>query len=183
MKTYEGIRETRLVRYVRRNGDRTPLYHNQQFSVTVNNQPLDPHFEVIGYTGGGEFSTFEWGCRGGRGEYQLAVAILTDAYGPDVAKRNVTQFAREVVRKFKDDWTLTEGEVFAYVLSFEMETRDAPVYVEPPTPSLPYMPTRATLAGCGLPPMVAIPARKRRTRKKKQAPPSAPPTIPLAVAV
>jgi hypothetical protein len=182
-KTYEGSREVRVVRYTRVNGERTPIYQNQQYTVTVNSQPLDPHYEVINYTQG--FSeTFEWGNNGGRGEYQLAVAILTDAYGPSVATRNVTQFAREVVRKLRDDWTLTEGEVFAYVLGFEMETRDAPSYTVPENPSgLPYQPSSSVLAGCGVPPaMIGLPKRKRRTRKPKQAQTSVPP-IPLAVAV
>lgn len=185
-KIYEGVRETRIVRYAQVNGERTPIYRNQQFTVTVNGQSLNPHFEVISYSEGLS-ETFEWGNRGGRGEYQLAVAILTDAYGPEVAKRCITQFAREVVRKFRDDWTLTEAEVFAHVLSIEMETRDAPVYVEPPDPVLPHIPSSAVLAGCGLPPAAVGPARKRRTRKKriikKKSPPIAPPAIPLAVAV
>lgn len=182
-KTYAGIRETRIVRYARVNGERTPIYKNQQFSVTVNGQPLNPHFEIISYAED-HSEPFEWGCRGSRGEYQLAVAILTDAYGSEIAKRCVTQFAREVVRNFRDDWTLTEAEVFAYVLSMEMETRDAPTYVEPSSPlGLPFVPSSTVLAGCGVPPaMIGLPKRKR-IRRKKQAPPSAAPTVPLGVAV
>lgn len=179
MKVYSGTREERMVRYAIAHGTRVPAYKHEQFKVEVSGKPLDPHFEVIGYTNVLS-EAFEWGGLGSRGEYQLAVAILTDAYGPEVAKRCVTQFAREVVKKFMDNWSLTEGEVFAHVLSIEMETRDAPVEAAS-TGSLPYRPANATLAGCGLPPALPIPVRTRRRRARKPLP--SPPTTPLSVAV
>lgn len=179
MKVYSGAREERTVSYTQVSGDRVPAYQHQQFKVSVNGKPLDPHFEVIDYTGS-HAETFEWGIGGSRGSYQLAVAILTDAYGPEVAKRCITQFAREVVRKLKDDWSLTEGEVFAHVLSIEMETRDAPAQPDTAFPGgLPYSPANATLAGCGLPPAVPAPVRRRRVRKPRALPPA----TPLSIAV
>jgi hypothetical protein len=161
-KTYRGYLDDRRVRYAFPGGQRVPSYEIDVRTVTVDGIPLPLHREVIDY-----WDKFEWCSGGSRGEYQLATAILTDAFGADTAKRYITQFAREVVRKLKDQWTLTEADVFAAVLDYEQENRNAP-RVAIDEVNVPVHP--AVASACALPTI----ARPRRSRRRKSAPPPSP---------
>ncbi len=86
--------------------------------VTVNGQPLNPRFDLRNHSPTG----FEWGY-GGIGPAQLALAILADCVGDNLALRHHQDFNRAVVAKLPHKhWTLTEQQIlktFASLDSFE----------------------------------------------------------------
>lgn len=90
MKRYEGVRSGRAV------------------DVTVNGQPLDPRLDLWNHSPTG----FEWGY-GGSGPAQLALAILADCLGNDMAALERYQRYKEVViaRLPYRSWTLTSQEI------------------------------------------------------------------------
>ena len=93
MKTYEGKRTI------------------DGLVVTVDGQPLSEHYEVkqIGKFG------FEWTYEG-ESPQQLALAILYDHLADKQRAIALSEpFMRAVVANFDNDWTLTGGEIDAFL--------------------------------------------------------------------
>lgn len=89
MKRYEGTRRNGLA------------------DVRVNGVPLNPRLDLYNHSPSG----FEWGY-GGSGPAQLALAILADCIGEEVALQHYQEFKRTVVAALPHRrWTLTEEEV------------------------------------------------------------------------
>ena len=81
--------------------------------VTVDGRPLPEHYEVKQFTTWG----FEWTYEGASPR-QLALAILYDHLGDkDRAIRLSEPFMRKVVANFDQDWTLTGGQIDAFLRS------------------------------------------------------------------
>lgn len=72
---------------------------------------------------------FEWGY-GGSGPAQLALAILFDCYGPDVALNGYQSFKQEVVAKMPGGgWELTGTEIqFWMQTNIDNEPKKASAY-------------------------------------------------------
>lgn len=97
-------------------GSGNALYHGYRDSsaplsdacrVVVNGEPLDPKLNLLSASPDG----FEWGY-GGSGPAQLALAILADAYGDEVALDLYHEFKSEVVTKLpEEEWTLTQRDL------------------------------------------------------------------------
>jgi hypothetical protein len=76
--------------------------------VTVDDRPLDPHYEVHAFTRLG----FEWSYEGPEPR-QLALAILYDHLGDAPRALALCEgFMRAVVARFDNEWVLT-GEAVA----------------------------------------------------------------------
>jgi len=89
LKTYEGRRKGHVI------------------SVTVDSYPLNPRLDLRNHSPTG----FEWGY-GGSGPAQLAIAILADCIGEQLALLHYQEFKRLVVAAFAHErWTLTEVEI------------------------------------------------------------------------
>lgn len=75
--------------------------------VTVDDQPLDPRFDVAVLDDKG----FEWSYDGSAPQ-QLALAILVDHLGDaDKAQQAVASFTRDVIANLDNDWTLNSEEI------------------------------------------------------------------------
>ena len=99
MKQYEGRRSYGIV------------------IVTVNGQPLNPRFDLArhGLTG------FEWGY-GGEGPAQLALAILADCVGDNLALQHYKKFKCVVIAELPGKhWILTEKQVRKLLPCFDGE--------------------------------------------------------------
>ena len=93
MKTYEGQRTI------------------DGLVVTVDGRPLDEHYEVKRFTRYG----FEWSYEG-ESPQQLALAILYDHLGDKERAVALSQpFMKAVVANFDQDWTLTGGQIDAFL--------------------------------------------------------------------
>lgn len=89
MKTYRG----------RRTGETV--------EVTVDDTPLDPRLDLRDFQASG----FEWGYEGS-GPSQLALAILADHGGPQLALGSYRDFMKHVVAEIDgDEWTLTSDDI------------------------------------------------------------------------
>lgn len=79
----------------------------QGVNVTVNNQAIKPRTDLRNFHASG----FEWGYEGS-GPSQLALAILADHSGPQIALQNYRNFMRYILAEIEDDtWTLTSNEI------------------------------------------------------------------------
>jgi len=79
--------------------------------VTVDGQPLDPRLDIRNHSPTG----FEVGY-GGSGPAQLALAILADALGGELAQRHYQDFKREIIAAIEDDtWIITQAEVRSWL--------------------------------------------------------------------
>ena len=79
--------------------------------VTIDGKRLDEHYEVKRFTKYG----FEWTYEG-ESPQQLAVAILFEHLGDnDRAIRLSEPFMKEVVANLDNDWTLSSGEIDAFL--------------------------------------------------------------------
>ena len=76
--------------------------------VTVDDRPLDQRLDLREISKNG----FEWSYEGPEPE-QLALAILADCLGDDVALQNYQTFMKEIVANFQNDWEMTEADVKA----------------------------------------------------------------------
>jgi hypothetical protein len=95
MKTYEGRRTI------------------DGLVVTVDGKRLDEHYGVERFTRFG----FEWTYEGGSPQ-QLALAILYDYLGDkDRAIRLSAPFMKAVVANLDNDWTLSAGDIDAFLRS------------------------------------------------------------------
>ena len=75
-------------------------------TVTVNGKPLDPRRNLRD-----EAEGFDWGCQGA-GATQLALAILANHAGDDVALRVHRKFAKAVIAGLPfEGWTLKSDDV------------------------------------------------------------------------
>lgn len=76
--------------------------------VLVDGRPLDPRTDLRDFQAG-----FEWGYEGS-GPSQLALAILADHAGPEVALRDWKPFMQTVVAELAPaQWRMTGGEIDA----------------------------------------------------------------------
>ena len=79
--------------------------------VTVDGRRLDEHYEVKRFTRYG----FEWTYEG-ESPQQLALAILYDHLGDKERAVALSQpFMKTVVANFDQDWTLTGGQIDAFL--------------------------------------------------------------------
>lgn len=74
--------------------------------VMVGEQPLDPRRDLKRFSE----NHFEWGYEGDESR-QLALAILADCVGDDVAPHYVESFTREIVANFSNEWEISEDQV------------------------------------------------------------------------
>jgi len=73
--------------------------------------PLDPRLDLVPHSPDG----FNWGY-GGSGPAQLALAILAECCGDDVALRFHQDFKWEKIAPMEEpEWTITEGEVYGWL--------------------------------------------------------------------
>ena len=63
---------------------------------------------------------FEWGY-GGSGPAQLALALLADAQGDEIAQVHYQDFKRAVVTDFGACWSITAEQIRRFVAEQEME--------------------------------------------------------------
>ena len=95
MKTYEGKRTI------------------DGLTVTVDGRQLSEHYEVKRFTTFG----FEWTYEG-ESPQQLALAILYDHLGDKERAVALSEpFMKAVVANFDQDWTLTGGQIDAFLRS------------------------------------------------------------------
>jgi uncharacterized protein DUF6166 len=81
--------------------------------VTVDGRPLAEHYEVKRFTRYG----FEWSYEG-ESPQQLALALLYDHLGDKERAVALSQpFMKTVVANFDQDWTLTGGQIDAFLRS------------------------------------------------------------------
>ena len=90
MKTYIGIRD--LV--------------NDRCTVTVDGQPLDPRLDLRSLSPDG----FEWGYWGDAAA-QLALALLADVAGDEVALAAYELFKSRVIGGLAAEWRLTDAMI------------------------------------------------------------------------
>jgi hypothetical protein len=84
-------------------GRRTP----RGTKVTVDGKPLDAKLGLLDFQADG----FEWGYEGS-GPSQLALAILSDYGGDEMALRNYRDFTHNIIAEIEDDeWTLTSEDI------------------------------------------------------------------------
>jgi hypothetical protein len=94
--------------------------------VTVNGRPLNPRFDLRNHSPTG----FEWGY-GGSGPAQLALAILADCVGDELALQHYQEFKRAVIESLpRRHWTLTSGQI-----EEALKTLGAPLPLSPSVPS------------------------------------------------
>ena len=74
--------------------------------VTVDGEPLGTHEHVLACSRNG----FEWGFEGAEPK-QLAIALLSDALGPELARDQADDFMRAVVANFGNEWEMNEEQV------------------------------------------------------------------------
>lgn len=80
-------------------------------TVFVDGHVLDPRLDLRNHSPTG----FKWGY-GGSGPAQLALAILADCFGDEVAEKEYQRFKSQVVGRLPESgWILTEAEVRAAV--------------------------------------------------------------------
>jgi hypothetical protein len=95
MKLYEGVR--------------TP----QGCIATANGKPLDLRLDIRAHSPTG----VEWGYAGS-GPAQLALAILADAMGDEVAREHYQQFKHQIVAGFEwEGWIVTQAEIRCWIAS------------------------------------------------------------------
>lgn len=76
--------------------------------VLVDGRPLDPRLDLRDFR-----ARFEWGYEGS-GPSQLALAILADHAGPEIALRDWRPFMQAVVAELPSErWRLTSEEIEA----------------------------------------------------------------------
>jgi len=94
------------------------IYHGrydytQWFIVTLNGSTFDPvpSQALVNHSLDG----FSWSYSGS-GPSQLALAILLNEFGEDVALENYMNFRDDIIARFarEDDWTLTSEDVKAW---------------------------------------------------------------------
>src|SRR5437016_5769367 len=97
---------------------------NDVETVTVNEIPLDPQFDLANHSPSG----FAWGY-GGSGPAQLAIAILADCVGPHDARRFYQDFKWQVVCHWVllEPWTITEAEIRAWIANAQAERDRSPM--------------------------------------------------------
>ncbi len=67
---------------------------------------------------------FEWGYEGS-GPAQLALAILADVVGPELALKHYQRFKREVVAKFdRDEWYIDDFTVEKQIQDWEQNKEE-----------------------------------------------------------
>jgi DNA-binding transcriptional regulator YiaG len=74
--------------------------------VTFNNELLDPQLELFNHSRVG----LDWGYMGS-GSIQLSFAILYRVAGEEDAKTFRTQFSKEIVINFDDEWEITSKAI------------------------------------------------------------------------
>ena len=74
--------------------------------VTASGQSLQPRRDLKRFSE----NHFEWGYEGDESR-QLALAILADCEGDEVALQNAESFMREIVANFSNEWEITEDQV------------------------------------------------------------------------
>ncbi len=80
---------------------------NQGVRVTADNEPLKLRLDLRNHSPTG----FEWGYEGS-GAAQLALAILADCVGDELAIQHYQEFKRRIIARLSEpDWTLTENQV------------------------------------------------------------------------
>lgn len=78
--------------------------------VTVNGRPLDMRLDLRKHS-----DRPEWGYAGG-GPAQLALALLADAIGDDMAMEAHQKFKFGVVARFdREGWILTQAEIRSWI--------------------------------------------------------------------
>ncbi len=104
-------------------------------TVTVNDTPLDPRFDLMIHSPTG----FSWGY-GGSGPAQLALAILADCVGPDDAIRFHQDFKWQVVCYWPLDqpWTINETDIQTWITKAksEREKTVTQVHIDHDNPSI-----------------------------------------------
>jgi hypothetical protein len=76
-------------------------------SVSIEGRPLDPRLDLRSHTPGG----FDWG-NDGDGAAQLALAILADHAGDEVALRLYQEFKQAVIARLPPNrWTLSHDDI------------------------------------------------------------------------
>lgn len=83
-------------------GDRTI----DGLEVTVDGQPLDQRFDLKVVSQDG----FEWGYDG-EAPAQLALALLADHSGDQVALAHYDVFMREITANFNNEWEMTSADI------------------------------------------------------------------------
>ncbi len=90
--------------------------------VTADGQPLDMRMDLRKHS-----DRPEWGYAGG-GPAQLALALLADAVGDEIAMEKHQKFKRAIVAGFEHEgWILTQAEIrswIAQLLDGEIEPPD-----------------------------------------------------------
>lgn len=66
---------------------------------------------------------FEWGY-GGSGPAQLALALLADAIGEDLALECYHDFKWAVIAKLEDTWELSEDDLFAWHRNWKARSQE-----------------------------------------------------------
>lgn len=83
--------------------------------VTVDNEPLDPRYDIASYTDLG----FEWTFVGDNSR-QLALAILMDHLNDADRARALTEaFTERVVANFSNEWMMRSDDVAAVIAQIE----------------------------------------------------------------
>lgn len=81
-------------------------------SVTVNGEPLNPRQDLRNHSPTG----LNWGY-GGSGPAQLALAMLADCLGDDLAQSHYMAFKQEIVAQLPDVWILSDEAIRDWLLS------------------------------------------------------------------
>ncbi|MBW2561380.1 MAG: hypothetical protein JRE40_11065 [Deltaproteobacteria bacterium] len=93
------------------------VYHGKRVSK-VGGQPAyvdgRPLKHVVRHSPDG----FQWGY-GGSGPSDLALSILTDCLGKELAEKYYQQFKRDFVAKFGDEWEVKEEEIREWLATVE----------------------------------------------------------------
>ena len=90
---------------------------NQGVEITVDNNPVDARLDLRNHSPTG----FEWGYEGS-GAAQLALAILADCVGDELAVQYYQGFKRRIVASLADKgWTLSEEEIRETISSLQQE--------------------------------------------------------------
>jgi len=79
----------------------------EECTVIVDSEPLDCRYDLLSASPAG----FEWNYRGS-GPAQLAIALLSHAFGDEFASEHYQQFKSEVVAKLPENrWTLRTSDL------------------------------------------------------------------------
>lgn len=82
----------------------------EECTVTVDGEPLDCRYDLLSASPAG----FEWNYRGS-GPAQLAIALLSHAFGDEFACEHYQQFKSEIVANLPEDrWTLRASDLDAW---------------------------------------------------------------------